>query len=186
MLGYPPMRQFLLLQYRQAQAGKSIHAHLMNHEAAFHDRTDPTDIFYASERGSGACDVLDFLFIETIPQVITLFSIYAEKTTKQRRESGIKGYRAVVLNGQTDHEIEAHASSLDTYMKLEWRKEIFGVGSASSLGLVRILGEFPLIALVVRQIGATVGSVVAFRGYWSLLRSPLQFFIHVQELEFGY
>uniref|UniRef100_A0A093URL6 ATP-binding cassette sub-family B member 6, mitochondrial n=1 Tax=Talaromyces marneffei PM1 TaxID=1077442 RepID=A0A093URL6_TALMA len=185
-VGIPTLRQLILLsfeQFREMQAEKSIHAHLMDHEAAFHDGTNPTRSMTLATEAQSAGITLFSLYgshvaltqfaVISIYTLITLRSnrilmpiydekITARKNTRQRREGGIKGHRVVVLNGQIGREIEAHASSLGTYMKVEWKSRIFRIGSEFSLTFILILGEFAMIVLVILreiQIGGTVGSV---------------------------
>jgi ABC-type multidrug transport system fused ATPase/permease subunit len=228
-VGISTVRNLLLLsstQLREMQAQNRIHAHLMDHEAAFHDVTSSIDIIDASDMGVRVCEALDSLFLQTVPQItqfigtgITIFSLYgshvaligltvtsiyalvsrrsnqmlmpiwderitARQDTRRRREGGIKGWRTVVQHAQTDREIETHASSLSTYMKLAWQIQILNISSRFCLRLIVILGESAMMALVILrevQIGGTVGSVVVFGGYWSLLQSLLLFFIRIPE-----
>lgn len=212
-------------QFREMQVAKSTHEHLMDHDAAFHDKTNPLELLEASNSGSKIRKALDFL-LETIPKItkfivgtiasfslcgphafLNLFTftviytlglfwsnrilmpkyderVLAWKRTKQQRENAIRNYRTVVINGQISREIEAHASSLHAYMNAEWILLFLRIASEFCLSLILDLAEFSTMILVILHVnrtGGTVGAVVAFRDYWSLLQSPLLFFIHIPE-----
>jgi ABC-type multidrug transport system fused ATPase/permease subunit len=108
--------------------------------------------------------------------------IMAHRDTERRRQDGLRGWRTVSLYGQADHEINTYATSLGVQMGLMWKRRLvklsFGVFSDIAVNF----GYFIATALVVSHglsTGRTVGSVVAFSGYWSLLQDPLLFFIRI-------
>ncbi|KAL2809709.1 ABC transporter type 1, transmembrane domain-containing protein [Aspergillus cavernicola] len=56
---------------REERAKKRIYTHLMCHEAAFHDAASPTDVIMATDLGRTVCNALDFIVLDTVPQIIT-------------------------------------------------------------------------------------------------------------------
>ncbi|KAL6229869.1 P-loop containing nucleoside triphosphate hydrolase protein [Aspergillus navahoensis] len=102
--------------------------------------------------------------------------------TRRRREDGVRGFWTVSLYGQADHEIEAYATSLGVQVGLLWKGFLTKHGFKLATGIIVNIGQFAATALVVLhslQTGSTIGTVVAFSGYWSLLQEPLLFFAEV-------
>ncbi|KAL4758412.1 ABC transporter ATP-binding protein [Aspergillus foveolatus] len=224
--GLASMQELLWQKFklsRQERAGICIYAHLMRHEAAFHDMVSVTDLTTATNLGRVVCNALDFLMLDTFPQIITfigavvtIFSLYgphvalvqgfivalntllllrsnrmlmpmydadltAFHETERRRQGGL-GWPTVSLYGQVDHEIEAYAASLGTQVGLLWKSYLTDHGFKLASGIIVNIGQFAATALVVLhglQTGSTIGTVVAFSGYWSLLQDPLLFFTQV-------
>ncbi|RSL77342.1 hypothetical protein CEP51_009177 [Fusarium floridanum] len=57
---------------RRRLASTSIHAHVMRHDARFHNQTNSTDINTAIDNGVIVCETFDFLVLQVVPQIITV------------------------------------------------------------------------------------------------------------------
>ncbi|BDD58375.1 hypothetical protein MAP00_003656 [Monascus purpureus] len=102
--------------------------------------------------------------------------------TERRRQGGLRRWRTVSLYGQADREIEAYATSLSVQIGLMWKSYLTNLGFKLVSGITVNFGHFAATALVVLhglQTSSTIGSVVAFSGYWNLLQDPLLFFTKV-------
>jgi ABC-type multidrug transport system fused ATPase/permease subunit len=72
--GLASMQELLWYKFklsREERANTCTHIHLMHHEAAFHDAASPVDVIMATNLSRTVCDALDFIVLETVPQIIT-------------------------------------------------------------------------------------------------------------------
>ncbi|KAL6413030.1 ATP-binding cassette sub-family B member 6, mitochondrial [Ilyonectria robusta] len=75
--GLPTLRSLLWKEvdiHRNERVQLSIYAHLMKHEAAFHNSNNSKDIETSVDMGSTVCQTLDFIVLTTLPQIIKLVS----------------------------------------------------------------------------------------------------------------
>ncbi|KAL3469042.1 P-loop containing nucleoside triphosphate hydrolase protein [Aspergillus californicus] len=108
--------------------------------------------------------------------------IMAFQDTERQRQGGLRGWQTVSFYGQADREIKAYATSLSMQMGLMWKHYLADLGFRLGSNIIVNFGHFAATALVVLhglRTGSTVGSVVAFSGYWSLSQSPLLFFTYL-------
>jgi ABC-type multidrug transport system fused ATPase/permease subunit len=217
--------------HRRTRAQTSIQKHLMNHDAAFHDMTNSSDITAAINMGLSVCQALDFILLEVWPQITTfigastaLFSLYgphvamvqvivtviyaliasrsnrmlmpmkdkmwtAQQDTIKHQKNKLRGWRTVALNGQNSREIKAYALRLYALIGQELKSGVISQCFNFSSNLAIDLAEFAAMAVVIQhgfQTGSTIGSVIAFRGYWSLVQSPLMFFMSIPNRLYDY
>lgn len=106
----------------------------------------------------------------------------AKHDTERWLQGGLRSWRTVSLFGQTESEIKSYTTSLRVQLRLTWKIFLVNLGFRLASGITLNIGHFAATALVVLhslQTGGTIGSVIAFSGYWNLLQNPLLFFTQI-------
>ncbi|KAK7927838.1 hypothetical protein PG985_004836 [Apiospora marii] len=221
--GLPSLQQTLWQRFtteREERAGSRIHAYLMHHEAAFFAGTDTTDVIMSVHLGNQVCQVLDFLVMQLVPQILTLmgaaasvFSLYgthvglvqgsvfalnsliliresqtvfpildkqlmARGRLERRRRDAVAGWSTVTLYGQAEYESQTFSDGLRVQTDLKRKFELLEIGFGFVSNLVVTGGNYTATVLVILrglQTNGSVGAVMAFASFWTMLQAPLQF-----------
>ncbi|KAH0830067.1 hypothetical protein FOPE_10235 [Fonsecaea pedrosoi] len=190
---------------RKAKVCKLVYEHLMKHEVAFHNSTDPTDISTRPLKKATSASVLSpygpqvSVVLGAVSAVDLLLVLWVNRTRtvtvdrgmKARFEmnrlcqGGLRGWSTVAMYNQIYRETEAYGESLGAQTEESWQNTLTGLVFGLGSNLLSSFGAFAATTLVIvrgLQTGDhTVAPVVAFGGYMALAKAPMWHLTRIRE-----